>query len=292
MHSRSRAQPLTHGRQGLGELGREIEAAEGQRKSWFGRSAPPASQTSGQVAVPSAVIFWHNPTHDGWLHSQGDHTKSWRRRWFVLKSGWLVRFIDDKVTMDTKARGAYDLSRCSSVSIPSPFDTEKQLAKPGTATLQLNMEGGTEVLLAADSEVERDLWREVLSRALKDLREGSSAGPGGARASAAGRSSGASVPGGNSGAAGGDLMRELQQGYSSHATQGGGRPHASRDGAITVVGYEGAGGYGSNSPSAPGFGHAPPPGPPPAANWQVCYTQEGQVYYHDPATGRVQWEAP
>ena len=288
----SRAQPLTHGRQGLGELGREIEAAEGQRKSWFGRSAAPASQTSGQVAVPSAVIFWHNPTHDGWLHSQGDHTKSWRRRWFVIKSGWLMRFIDDKVTMDTKARGAYDLSRCSSVSIPSPFDTEKQLAKPGTATLQLNMAGGTEVLLAADSEVERDLWREVLSRALKDLQEGSSADPGGARASAAGRSSGASVPGGNGGAGAGNLMRQLQQGYSSHVAQGGGRPNASRDGAITVVGYEGAGGYGSNSPSAPGFGHAPPPGPPPVANWQVCYTQEGQVYYHDPATGRVQWEAP
>ena len=289
--------PLTHGRQGLGELGREIDAAEGQRKSWFGRSAAPASQTSGQVAVPSAVIFWHNPTHDGWLHSQGDHTKSWRRRWFVLKSGWLVRFIDEKVTMDTKARGAYDLSRCTSVSVPSPFDTAKQLAKPGSASLQLNMEGGVEVLLAADSEVERDLWREVLARAVKDLREGASpAGGGGARGGASGRSGvDSSSSGGN------DLMRQLQQaeaGYSSHASHGGGAPpRAHRGGTITVVGYEGPGGYGSsNSPSAPTHGgyHAPPPPPQAAsaANWQVCYTQDGQVYYHDPATGRVQWEAP
>ena len=289
--------PLTHGRQGLGELGREIEAAEGQRKSWFGRSAAPASQTSGQVAVPSAIIFWHNPTHDGWLHSQGDHTKSWRRRWFVLKSGWLVRFIHEKITMDTKARGAYDLSRCTSVSVPSPFDTAKQLAKPGSATLQLNMEGGVEVLLAADSETERDLWREVLVRAVKDLREGAApAGGGGARGAAPSRSGGdSSSTGGN------NLMRQLQQaeaGYSSHASHGGGgAPHVHRDGTITVVGYEGSGGYGSsNSPSAPTHGgyHAPPPPPQAAsaAKWQVCYTQDGQVYYHDPATGRVQWEAP
>jgi hypothetical protein len=289
--------PLTHGRQGLGELGREIEAAEGQRKSWFGRSAAPASQTSGQVAVPSAIIFWHNPTHDGWLHSQGDHTKSWRRRWFVLKSGWLVRFSHEKITMDTKARGAYDLSRCTSVSVPSPFDTAKQLAKPGSATLQLNMEGGVEVLLAADSETERDLWREVLVRAVKDLRGGAApAGGGGARGAAPSR------PGGDSSSTGGNnLMRQLQQaeaGYSSHASHGGGgAPHVHRDGTITVVGYEGSGGYGSsNSPSAPTHGgyHAPPPPPQAAsaAKWQVCYTQDGQVYYHDPATGRVQWEAP
>jgi len=289
--------PLTHGRQGLGELGREIEAAEGQRKSWFGRSAAPASQTSGQVVVPSAIIFWHNPTHDGWLHSQGDHTKSWRRRWFVLKSGWLVRFIDEKVTMDTKARGAYDLSRCTSVSVPSPFDTAKQLAKPGSATLQLNMEGGVEVLLAADSEVERDLWREILVRAVKDLREGAApAGGAGVRGAAP------SCLGGDSSSTGGNnLMRQLQQaeaGYSSHANhEGGGAPRVHRDGTITVVGYEGSGGYGSsNSPSAPTHGgyHAPPPPPQAAsaAKWQVCYTQDGQVYYHDPATGRVQWEAP
>ena len=247
--------------------------------------------------MPSAIIFWHNPTHDGWLHSQGDHTKSWRRRWFVLKSGWLVRFIHEKITMDTKARGAYDLSRCTSVSVPSPFDTAKQLAKPGSATLQLNMEGGVEVLLAADSETERDLWREVLVRAVKDLREGAApAGGGGARGAAPSRSGGdSSSTGGN------NLMRQLQQaeaGYSSHASHGGGgAPHVHRDGTITVVGYEGSGGYGSsNSPSAPTHGgyHAPPPPPQAAsaAKWQVCYTQDGQVYYHDPATGRVQWEAP
>ena len=244
--------PLTHGRQGLGELGREIDAAEGQRKSWFGRSAAPASQTSGQVAVPSAVIFWHNPTHDGWLHSQGDHTKSWRRRWFVLKSGWLVRFIDEKVTMDTKARGAYDLSRCTSVSVPSPFDTAKQLAKPGSASLQLNMEGGVEVLLAADSEVERDLWREVLARAVKDLREGASpADGGGARGGASGRSGvDSSSSGGN------DLMRQLQQaeaGYSSHASHGGGAPPRA---SAPASGGDAIGVPGDGQPTGPPLPHA------------------------------------
>jgi hypothetical protein len=28
---------------------------------------------------------------EGWLQSQGDHIKSWRKRWFVLKDGFLFR---------------------------------------------------------------------------------------------------------------------------------------------------------------------------------------------------------
>ena len=113
---------------------------------------------------------------------------------------------------------------------------------------------------------ERDLWREVLVRAVKDLREGAApAGGAGVRGAAP------SCLGGDSSSTGGNnLMRQLQQaeaGYSSHANhEGGGAPRVHRDGTITVVGYEGSGGYGSsNSPSAPTHGgyHAPPPPPPP-----------------------------
>ena len=41
------------------------------------RKAPPP--------LPSAedVEFWHSPDKEGWLQSQGDHIKTWRRRWHV-----------------------------------------------------------------------------------------------------------------------------------------------------------------------------------------------------------------
>jgi hypothetical protein len=43
--------------------------------------------------------------------SQGEVIKTWRKRWFVLKDGFLFRFLDDKVTPASKPRGIVDLSR-------------------------------------------------------------------------------------------------------------------------------------------------------------------------------------
>ena len=35
--------------------------------------------------APDNVHFWHQADKEGWLQSQGDKLKTWRRRWHVLK---------------------------------------------------------------------------------------------------------------------------------------------------------------------------------------------------------------
>lgn len=64
-----------------------------------------------QLKNADEVEFWRSPEKQGWLHSQGEVIKTWRKRWFVLKDGFLFRFLDDKVTPSSKPRGIVDLSK-------------------------------------------------------------------------------------------------------------------------------------------------------------------------------------
>lgn len=66
-----------------------------------------------QLKNADEVEFWRSPEKQGWLHSQGEVIKTWRKRWFVLKDGFLFRFLDDKVTPSSKPRGIVDLSKVS-----------------------------------------------------------------------------------------------------------------------------------------------------------------------------------
>ena len=45
--------------------------------------------------LPSAddVKYWDKPDKAGWLQSQAEHLKTWRKRWFVLKQGYLFRCV-------------------------------------------------------------------------------------------------------------------------------------------------------------------------------------------------------
>ncbi len=38
-----------------------------------------------QLLTADQVEFWRAPEKAGWMQSQGEHIKTWRRRWFVLK---------------------------------------------------------------------------------------------------------------------------------------------------------------------------------------------------------------
>lgn len=38
-----------------------------------------------QLLTADQVEFWRSPEKAGWMQSQGEHIKTWRRRWFVLK---------------------------------------------------------------------------------------------------------------------------------------------------------------------------------------------------------------
>ncbi|KDD73891.1 hypothetical protein H632_c1754p0, partial [Helicosporidium sp. ATCC 50920] len=92
-----------------------------QRQSEADRSA--ASSLSAllhksrrpQLPTADRVEFWHHPEKAGWMQSQGEHIPTWRRRWFVLKQGFLFRFSSPDVTAASKPRGVLDLSRVTDV---------------------------------------------------------------------------------------------------------------------------------------------------------------------------------
>jgi hypothetical protein len=54
-----------------------------------------------RLQTEDEVEFWSNPEKSGWMYSQGEVIKTWRRRWFVLKSGFLFRFADSNVQVPT-----------------------------------------------------------------------------------------------------------------------------------------------------------------------------------------------
>jgi hypothetical protein len=61
------------------------------------------------------VVFWHSAEYSGWLWKQGEHIRTWRKRWFVLKRGKLAWFKDANVTSESSPRGIVELRRCLSV---------------------------------------------------------------------------------------------------------------------------------------------------------------------------------
>ena len=68
-----------------------------------------------QLPSQDEVEYWHKAEKSGWLQSQGEHLRTWRRRWFVLKQGFLFRFADQNVVASTKPRGIVDLSKVTDV---------------------------------------------------------------------------------------------------------------------------------------------------------------------------------
>ena len=55
------------------------------------------------------IEFWTAPERAGWLMKQGEHIKTWRRRWFVLKGGKIFWFKYDQVDSQSEPRGAIDV---------------------------------------------------------------------------------------------------------------------------------------------------------------------------------------
>ena len=50
-----------------------------------------------QLPTSDEVEYWKNPDKAGWLQSQSEHIKAWRKRWFVLKQGYLFRWGGGRV---------------------------------------------------------------------------------------------------------------------------------------------------------------------------------------------------
>ena len=92
---------------------------------------------------------------------QGDHIKTWRRRWFVLKSGYMFRFATPDVSPSTKPRGLVDLSKVSDV-------TPAKDATGRNNSLMLSTPTGR-VLYVADSETEQVEWLSAIEGTVQKL---------------------------------------------------------------------------------------------------------------------------
>ena len=92
---------------------------------------------------------------------QGDHIKTWRRRWFVLKQGYMFRFATPDVSPSTKPRGLVDLSKVSDV-------TPAKDATGRNNSLMLSTPTGR-VLYVADSETEQVEWLSAIEGAVNKI---------------------------------------------------------------------------------------------------------------------------
>ena len=95
------------------------------------------------------------------MHSQGEVVKTWRRRWFILKQGFLFRFSSPDVSSTTKPRGVVDLSKVTDVS-----EAREQTGRHNT--FKLSTETGY-VAYVCDSETELVEWISALEGAVSAI---------------------------------------------------------------------------------------------------------------------------
>lgn len=265
------------------------------------------SKKQAQLPTADQVHFWSSPEKQGWMYSQGEHIRTWRKRWFVLKQGFLFRFSDPDVNSATKPRGIVDLSQVTDV-------TDGTNTTGRSNSVCLSTASGRNTCYICESETAQVEWISALegsvARIVKivagvddDSSPSTKSAPSrtakpaanrtfdnngmvnivnynSAPSSAAKRDSYVTIDYGTIGGA----QRVPDHGYQQESTgyssgnvqqgyqQYGGGPHAT---LLDVV-------------TAP---HAAAP-PIPGNQWQVHFTADGRSYYYNPATQVTQWEAP
>ena len=104
------------------------------------------------------IEFWRAPERAGWLMKQGEHIKTWRRRWFVLKGGKIFWFKYDGVDAQSEPRGAIDVSRCLSVK-----GAEDAINKQYAFEVSTNFET---MYFIADNDKDKEDWINAIGRAI------------------------------------------------------------------------------------------------------------------------------
>ena len=135
-------------------------------------SSPNASAGSdaaqGQRTKLEDVEFWLKPDWSGWLLDKAKYLKDWRKRWFVLKDGYLFKFLDEAAATkpDSKPRSVLNLKSCLEISQP-----QRDLSKGPTIEIikkEYKTDGTplvTTVYFVCPSISERDVWVRNLSHA-------------------------------------------------------------------------------------------------------------------------------
>ncbi|KAM7271524.1 hypothetical protein ACFE04_030738 [Oxalis oulophora] len=118
------------------------------------------SLTSTPDYNPTGIEFWSNPERTGWLTKQGEHIKTWRRRYFILKQGKLFWFKDSNVTRASKSRGVISVSTCLTVK-----GAEDVLNKQFAFEISTRDHHDT-MYFIADSEKEKEDWINSIGRSI------------------------------------------------------------------------------------------------------------------------------
>lgn len=144
--------------------------------------------------------------------------KTWRRRFFVLKQGFLFRFSSADLDRNSKPRGIVNLQDVTDISDGQATTGKKNSLKLSTAT--------SHICYHADSETDLVEWMSVLEKSLSDIVK---------RAAGVDEDDGfrPSRAKGRHNKDTSDLMQDLLQGYDQ---LGGGSRN--RDKMVNVVGYD------------------------------------------------------
>ncbi|KAL4423786.1 hypothetical protein ABPG75_001087 [Micractinium tetrahymenae] len=221
------------------------QAAANSLNALLKKSKKPALLTADQVE------FWHHPEKAGWMHSQGEHIKTWRKRWFVLKQGFIFRFASNDVSSSSKPRGIVDLSTVTDVSDGSGATGRPNSIKVSTATGYIcylcenetsqvewisALEGAVakivKLVAGVDDEAEAAVAAAAKPKSWAEQLERTYASVG---------STSASRRGGSSGDGGGGSRSQMVSIVSYDGPSGGGGGSGARGGASARSGY--GGGY-------------------------------------------------
>lgn len=117
-----------------------------------------------EASLPTAdqVEFWKSPEKDGWMYSQGEHIKTWRKRWFVLKQGFLFRFASPEVGPTSKPRGIVDLSQVADVT-----DGSNATGRP--LSIKISTSNGGSKCYIVESETAQVEWISALEGAVAKI---------------------------------------------------------------------------------------------------------------------------
>lgn len=114
--------------------------------------------TQIQSTQTDGVDYLSNPERTGWLMKQGEHIKTWRRRWFVLKQGKLFWFKDSTVTRVSKPRGVIPVAACLTVKGAEDVFNKQNAFELSTRTETM--------YFIADSEKEKEDWINSIGRSI------------------------------------------------------------------------------------------------------------------------------
>jgi len=140
---------------------------------WTNLKASNASPGTASTSNVHSIRFWESPEYSGWLTKQGEMLRTWRKRWFVLKEGYLVWFKTNVVNDRSVSRGTIPLDAIESITAASEVVAGRPFAILLGGALPERI--GAKFLVA-DSDRERAQWIEALQNAMRNRSSSSQAG--------------------------------------------------------------------------------------------------------------------